>query len=70
MRLLTVAEAAPALGHSRQGLYRIIREGMFPVPNAVVKFGTQVRINLAIVEEAMRNGATSKSLASSDAEKK
>lgn len=52
-RLVTVDEAAPKLGRSRQGLYRDIRENQFPFPNAVVKFGKSLRINLSLIEKTM-----------------
>jgi excisionase family DNA binding protein len=54
MQLVTVKEAAPKLGLDKQGLYRILREGQFPFPQAVVRFGKQVRINLAAIEEATK----------------
>jgi excisionase family DNA binding protein len=53
LQLSTVDEAAPKLRRSKQGLYRDIRENQFPFPNAVVKFGKQIRINLAMVAKAM-----------------
>ena len=53
-QLVTVKQAAPKFGKSEQGLYRDIREGLFPWPNAVVRFGEkQIRINLAVIEKAM-----------------
>jgi excisionase family DNA binding protein len=51
-KLMTVKEAAPRLGRSEQGLYRDIREGQFPFPAAVVRFGKQIRINLDAVVKA------------------
>ena len=52
MRLVSVEEAAPILGFSRAGLYRVIREDKFPVPSALLKFGSQIRINLETVRAA------------------
>jgi excisionase family DNA binding protein len=54
MKLVTIQQAAPKLGFSRAGLYRLIREGQFPVPSAVLRFGSQYRINLAAVEAATK----------------
>lgn len=58
-QLVTVEQAAPKLSRSTQGLYRDIREGQFPVPGAILKFGKQIRINLSLVEETMRGGGVS-----------
>ncbi|MBL8203933.1 MAG: helix-turn-helix domain-containing protein [Blastocatellia bacterium] len=52
-RLISVEEAAPKLGRSKQGLYRDIREKQFPFPGAVVKFGKTLRINLDLIEKTM-----------------
>lgn len=59
MQLATVKEAAPRLGFDEPSLYRIIRENQFPVPQAILRFGKQIRINLEFVEETMRQNTES-----------
>ena len=59
MELLTVEQAAPALGFKPSQLYRTIRENKFAVPSAVLKFGKQIRINLAAVEAATKQPSAS-----------
>jgi len=45
----TVEEAAPALKLSVQGLYTAVREKQLP-PEAVLKIGRRVRINLRALQ--------------------
>ncbi len=66
MQLVTVEQAYQPLGFTKPSqVYRAIRENQFPVPHAVLRFGKQIRINLQLVEETMRQNA-----ASSDSAKK
>ena len=54
LQLVKVPDAVKPLGlESDKQLYRIIRENQFPFPRAVVRFGKQIRINLALVQELM-----------------
>lgn len=55
IQLVKVRDAVKPLGFdNEQQLYRVIREGQFAVPGAILRFGKQLRINLAAVEEATR----------------
>lgn len=52
-QLSTVRDAHKPLGfRSEKHLYRVIRENQFPFPQAIVRFGKQIRINLEAVKAA------------------
>lgn len=52
-KLVTVQAAHKPLGFkSEKHLYRVIRENQFPFPQAIVRFGKQIRINLEAVKAA------------------
>lgn len=54
LQLVKVEDAHKPLGFKNtQQLYRVIREGQFPFPNAVVRFGKQIRINLSLIQKTM-----------------
>lgn len=63
-QLVKVPEAVKPLGlDNANQLYRVIRENQFPFPQAIVRFGKQIRINLTAVEKAMEPEITEKATA-------
>jgi len=54
MQLVKVQDAVKPLGFDNEyQLYRVIREGQFPWPNAIVRFGKRIMLNLSLIEKAM-----------------
>lgn len=59
LTLVKVPDAVKPLGFENdKQLYRVIREGQFPIPGAILRFGKQIRINLQLVEDTMKQEST------------
>ena len=57
MRLRKVEDAAPEFQMNAMQLYRTIREQTFPFPQAIVRIGRQIRIDLDACERALQQPA-------------